>query len=339
MTFNKPIFFKKNRVWRVYKGGAQFGSFIGDDSNEGNYPEEWVCSYVTALNEGSAIYKEGVSVTEDGEYFDELLKKYSTELLGEGRDELGVLVKLLDSSVRLPVQCHPDKEFSRKYFGSDYGKTESWLILATGEDACIYFGFNGSYTKEEFIAAFDKEEDVLISMLNKISVKPGDLFLIPGKAIHAIGQNCLLLEVQEPTDFTIQPENKCGDYILSDKEKFLGLAPDIAFDCFDMELDSLEKAKAAYACSEIKDGDVEHLITYDDTPCFAINRYKPCGKKIKLPATAVYVVAGGEGILTTDGFERRVRTGEYFFAPATLEGRLFVEGNIEIIECCPPKKV
>lgn len=338
MNLNKPLFFKKNRVKRIYTGGSQFATFFGDDSTEGFFPEEWVCSYVKALNEGSDIPDEGISITEDGDKFDELLKNHTTEMLGEGRTELGILTKILDSSIRLPVQCHPDKEFSRKHFNSEYGKTESWIILGAGEDACIYFGFNKRYTKEEFRAAFDKDESVLVSMLNKIPVNVGDVFLIPGKAIHAIGKNCLLLEVQEPTDFTIQPENKCGDYVLSDNEKYLGLDPDIAFDCFDMELDSLEKTLKAAKCEPVKVGNVEKLITHEKTPCFAVNRYNVNGEKVSLPSPSVYVVTDGTGNVICDDFMRNVKKGDYFFAPAVIDGKLFAEGNMQIIQCDLPLK-
>lgn len=338
MNLNKPLFFKKNRVRRIYTGGSQFASFFGDDSTEGFFPEEWVCSYVKALNDGSDIPDEGISITEDGEKFDELLKNRTTEMLGEGRTELGILTKILDSSIRLPVQCHPDKEFSRKHFNSEYGKTESWIILGAGEDACIYFGFNKRYTKEEFRVAFDKDESVLVSMLNKIPVKPGDVFLIPGKAIHAIGKNCLLLEVQEPTDFTIQPENTCGDYVLSDNEKYLGLDPDIAFDCFDMELDSLEKTLKAAKCEPVKVGNIEKLITHEKTPCFAVNRYNVNGEKASLPCPSVYVVTDGTGKVICDDFLRDVKKGDYFFAPAVIDGKLFAEGNMQIIQCDLPLK-
>ena len=338
MNLNKPLFFKKNRVRRIYTGGSQFASFFGDDSTEGFFPEEWVCSYVKALNEGSDIPDEGISVTEDGEKFDELLKNHTEEMLGNGRTELGMLTKILDSSIRLPVQCHPDKEFSRKYFNSEYGKTESWIILGAGEDACIYFGFNKRYTKEEFRVAFDKDESVLVSMLNKIPVKPGDVFLIPGKAIHAIGKNCLLLEVQEPTDFTIQPENKCGDYVLSDNEKYLGLDPDIAFDCFDMELDSLEKTLKAAKCEPVKEGHIERLITYEKTPCFAVSRYNVKGESVSLPCPSVYVVTDGNGKIICDDFVRDVKKGDYFFAPAVIDGKLFADGDMQIIQCDLPLK-
>ena len=338
MNLNKPLFFKKNRVRRIYTGGSQFASFFGDDSTEGFFPEEWVCSYVKALNEGSDIPDEGISITEDGEKFDELLKNHTTEMLGEGRTELGILTKILDSSIRLPVQCHPDKEFSRKHFNSEYGKTESWIILGAGEDACIYFGFNKRYTKAEFRSAFDKDECVLVSMLNKIPVNVGDVFLIPGKAIHAIGKNCLLLEVQEPTDFTIQPENTCGDYVLSDNEKYLGLDPDIAFDCFDMELDSLEKTLKAAKCEPATDGNVERLITHEKTPCFAVSRYNVTGESVSLPCPSVYVVTDGTGKVICDDFVRDVKKGDYFFAPAVIDGKLFAEGNMKIIQCDLPLK-
>ena len=56
----KPIFFEKNRVFRVYLGGKLFSSFFGDDSDDSFYPEEWICSSTKALNEGSTDEYEGV---------------------------------------------------------------------------------------------------------------------------------------------------------------------------------------------------------------------------------------------------------------------------------------
>ena len=44
----KPIFFEKNRVFRVYLGGKLFSDFFGDDSEDSFYPEEWICSSTKA---------------------------------------------------------------------------------------------------------------------------------------------------------------------------------------------------------------------------------------------------------------------------------------------------
>lgn len=336
----RPLFFKQNRVRRIYTGGRQFAKFFGDNSTEGYYPEEWVCSCVKALNEGSTVYNEGISVLESGEYFHDILNEYKKELLGENRDELGVLVKFLDSSIRLPLQVHPDKEFSRKYFNSEFGKTESWIIIGTEPDACIYFGFNGKYTTEELRAAFEEDDDThLLSMMNKIPVKVGDVFLIPGKAIHAIGKGCLLIEVQEPTDFTIQPEKRCGEYILSENEKYLGLTPDEAFECFDMDFIGIQTIeKRNLRSNPVREGNTEKLITYEQTPCFAVNRHY-INQKTPLFCPSIYVVSNGSGKVYCDGYERQIKKGDYFFAPYIINGSLFAEGeNLELTECCLPMK-
>lgn len=340
INLNAPIFFKKNRVRRIYTGGGQFAEFFGDDSTEGFYPEEWVCSCVKALNEGSTVFNEGISQLESGEYFNDVLKEHREALLGKDRTELGVLVKILDSSVRLPLQVHPDKAFSRKYFNSDFGKTESWIIVGTEADACIYFGFNAKYTADRLRSAFEADDDTrLLAMMNRIPVKTGDVYLIPGKAIHAIGKGCLLIEVQEPTDFTIQPENRCGGYVLSDNEKYLGLAPEQAFECFDMDFSGADAvSKRGLYCVPKRRGNIEELITYEQTPCFAVNRYY-ADEKIALPAPAIYVVSDGRGTVTCKDFAREVKRGDYFFAPAVTDGYLFAEGRgLELIQCCLPKK-
>ena len=77
MNINAPIFFEKNRVRRIYTGGKQFAEFLGDDSTEGYYPEEWVCSNVTALNEGSTDEYEGVSKIRGTDiYLNDAVEKY-----------------------------------------------------------------------------------------------------------------------------------------------------------------------------------------------------------------------------------------------------------------------
>ena len=113
----KPIFFERNRVYRVYKGGKLFHDFFDgqDPPEDSNEPEEWLASDVKALNKVIKTPKDGVSkVAGTDIYFDDLIKDNKKLILGE-RESLGILVKLLDSGIRLPVQAHPDKPFSRKH--------------------------------------------------------------------------------------------------------------------------------------------------------------------------------------------------------------------------------
>ena len=233
---NKPIFFERNRVGRVYTGGKLFGDFFGDEPIDGFEPEEWIASAVKAANKISKGEKEGISKIENSDlYFDALLKDYPTELLGEG-NKYRILVKGLDSAIRLPAQAHPDKAFSKKYFNSAYGKTECWIILATRENAKLFFGFKDGVDKETFSKAIDDsltDKDAMERLMCEITPKVGEVYFVPAKTVHAIGKGCLILEVQEPTDFTIQPEHYCGDYKLNEQEMMLGLSKEVALECFD----------------------------------------------------------------------------------------------------------
>ena len=344
---SQPVFFEKYRVFRVYTGGKLFSEFFGDDSQDSFYPEEWISSSTKALNEGSTDEFEGLSTIKGTDiHFNELIDQQRELMLGD-RKGLDVLVKALDSAIRLPVQAHPDKAFSRKNFNSEFGKAESWLVLATREGASIYFGFKDGVTKEDFEKAVEDAETDKTAMerlLNKIPVKPGDVYFIPAKAVHAIGYGCLILEVQEPTDFTIQPERWCGDYRLSEREMYLTLEKETALSVFDYSY-NLEKVeneckKTPVIIYENGGCKKECLIGKDDTPCFGVERYIVNGGETeKLPAPCVYVVTEGAGKLTGDGYEKDIKKGDYFFMPYSCEGKYTVQSDSELTltACIPPE--
>ena len=229
----RPLFFERNRVSRVYRGGLLFHDFFGDEPKDSRKPEEWVGSLVRAMD-GAA--DEGLSIVRgENVSFAELAARRPELLFGKNK-RFDVLVKVLDSAIRLPVQTHPDRTFSEKYLHSTFGKTEMWLILKTRPDACIYLGFGRDISKERFSELVEETKtapDAMLPYLNRVKVREGDVYLIPARTVHAIGAGCLLLEVQEPTDFTIQPEYWCGDYLLNEREMYLGLKKEEALDCFD----------------------------------------------------------------------------------------------------------
>lgn len=336
MFYNEPVFFEKNRVYRVYTGGKLYSSFFGDDSEDSNFPEEWVASSVKALNYETDIENEGVSVIKDtGILLTDALKDYKKEMLGD-KDDIGILVKFIDSSVRLPVQAHPDKEFSRKYFNSDHGKEESWVILGTRPGAKVYFGFRAGVTKEDFVKAIEKSETGdggFEELLNSIEVIPGDVIYIPAKFVHAIGAGCLLLEIQEPTDFTIQPERYCGTHRLRDEEMYMGIDPAQALDCFDF--DKSVNAPLSPETVEYNDGLLyQSLIGPGITGTFNVRMINLSGGEFILDKpTAIYVAVDGEGALKGDGYERKLKRGDYFLLPAAAVDKFKITGNIKVVEC------
>lgn len=339
--WERPVFFNRNRVFRVYLGGRLFSDFFGDKPEDGFYPEEWVASSVHALNAGSTDPLEGISIVEGTDLpFSQLLEEHRRECLGDRKD-LGVLVKYLDSAIRLPMQVHPTREFSRQFFNSPYGKAESWVILATRPGACIYYGFSREVSREEFEAAVDKsmeDKTCMTEFVNKVPVKPGDVFFVPAGVIHAIGPGCLMLEAQEPTDFTVQPEHWCGDYQLNDHEMYLGLKREDANGCFDFTRYGEEVVeqgrKTPRIMAESENTKLESLIGAEDTTCFTVDRLTISGGTAQLNApAAVCVVADGSGMIRCGDYAHSLKKGDYFFQPVAAVGETVVEGNLELLLC------
>ena len=137
--FERPIFFERNRVFRIYKGGLLFHDFFGDEAKDGNYPEEWVASSVRAMNLDSTNEKEGISKIKGTElYLDEALEKYPREILGDC-PKWDVLVKLLDSGIRLPMQCHPDREFAKGISTASTERRKCGSLLQPGKTRSCFW--------------------------------------------------------------------------------------------------------------------------------------------------------------------------------------------------------
>lgn len=336
--FNKPVFFERNRVGRVYTGGKLFADLFGDEAVDGYLPEEWIASNVVARNKISQGPKEGVSKIKDSHmYFDQYLTLDPEKVLGPA-GKFRILVKGLDSSIRLPAQAHPDKAFSREHFNSEYGKTESWMILGKRPGAKLFFGFKDGVTEKDFLEAIEKSEtdaDAMENLMISIDPQIGDTYMVPAKTVHAIGAGCLILEVQEPSDFTIQPERWCGEYKLSDDEMYIGLSKEDAVKCFQFTKapDTLMKPQI------VKSGDgfnVETIVTEKDTDCFIINRINLSGGKYTLnvkDSYGLYIVIDGEGKLTGDNYSKDIKKGDYFFMPYCAMEQYEISGNMTVVEC------
>lgn len=347
----QPLFFERNRVYRIYLGGKPYREIFNDGYDDGTdnmFPEEWVASKVKAINPKYFGARDGVSVVKGTDiFFDDLLRDYPEELLG-GR-KYDCLVKFLDSAIRLPFQVHPTKEFSRKYFHSEYGKTEAWLVVAARPGAKLYFGFKDKIAKEELAALEERSEterDIMGGLLQGVDVKPGDLWLIRAGLIHAIGAGCTIIEVQEPTDFTIQPERWCGNYHISYEEEYIGLTKDTALDAINYDI--YGAAAQAYArvvprtAIDTPTYKKEVLISHEDTPCFGENRHtlQEGGGFVMDYAPSVYICLEGEAFIAGEGYEKSIRRGDYFYLPYAAEGKFTVtaQKRAVLIECLPSKQ-
>ena len=327
---------EENRVWRLYRGGKLLDELHGRDGTDGSFPEDWLASVVEAINpprEGAPA-REGLSraalPTGETAFLKDLIST-----------PFGVLTKFLDSAERLPIQVHPDKETARRLFDSDYGKTEAWYILGgreiAGEAPYILMGFKEEVTPETLKDLFGRQDiEGMAALLHKIPVRPGEVYLIRGGCPHAIGSGVLLLEIQEPTDYTISLETRDtqGNEV---PERLIhqGLGFDRMFECFHYTKQSPEALLAGARMEpwELAPG-LEELISYEDTPCFCLRRVQVSGLRQQEPGGLPYTLAVTKGGGTVGGIP--VRQGDCLFVSANQEA-YEITGEMEILQCLPPR--
>jgi len=323
---------QENRVFRLYRGGKLLDELHGREGADGSFPEDWLASVVEAINppRDGAPEHEGLSraVLACGE------TAYLRDLIDT---PFGVLTKFLDSAERLPIQVHPDKETALRLFSSEYGKTEAWYILdgreIGGEAPYILMGFKSEVTPALLKDLFDRQDiEGMAALLHKIPVRPGEVYLIRGGCPHAIGSGVLLLEIQEPTDYTISLEthdtqgNEVPEQLIHQ-----GLGFEKMFECFhytmqDPDESHMEPKSLAPGCEE--------LISYDDTPCFCLRRMQVSGSWEQPAGDLPYTLAVTKGEGSVNGIA--VRQGDCLFASAGQEAYA-IEGEMEILQCLPPR--
>jgi len=324
----EPLFFKPNRVWRCYLGGKLLEEFAGAAVGaDGNFPEDWLCS-VTRADNGDCQQSsdEGLSAIRDADMtFAELLLRFPREALGvDDGSSIGVLCKFLDSAIRLPIQCHPDREFARVHFHSKYGKTESWLILATreieGEKPYLLLGFKPGVTEAEFRrAVMEQDIPAMTACLHRVEAHAGDAYFVPGGVPHAIGPGLLLLEVQEPTDLVIQPERQIGKVALSERQMWGGLDQAAAFSCFEYRGMTREALVADLKLSaspkrQWDNARLESVIDARHTDCFRVDKLTVTGElelEYDSPWYLGIVIAGCGAVAGVTA--RPLRRGDNFF--------------------------
>jgi len=323
---------EENRVWRLYRGGKLLDELHGREGTDGSFPEDWLASVVEAINppRDGAPAHEGLSraVLACGE------TAYLRDLIDT---PFGVLTKFLDSAERLPIQVHPDKETAMRLFNSEYGKTEAWYILdgreIDGEAPYILMGFKEDVTTDTLKDLFERQDiEGMAALLHKIPVTPGEVYLIRGGCPHAIGSGVLLLEIQEPTDYTISLEthDTQGNQV---PERFIhqGLGFEKMFECFHYTAQGIDGARVEPR--ELSPS-YEELISYDDTPCFCLRRMRVSGISEQGSEELPYTLAVTKGEGSVNGIA--VKQGDCLYVSAG-QGTYEIEGEMEILQCLPPK--
>ena len=357
---HQPLRLHSTRVRRPFRGGLLLDRWQGrPNPSDGFQAEEWVASTLAARNP-DPFPGEGISrvLLAEGELpLPELIAGAPQLFLGAEHvrkhgPQPAVLVKLLDSCSRLMLQVHPDRDFARAELNSAFGKTDAWYILdgraSDGEQPYVLLGFKPGISRAIWRDLFERQDVAgMVDALHRFPVEPGQVYLVEGGVPHAAGPGCFFMEIQEPTDFTLRVERiGPAGARLSDEQLHQGIGFEKMLDCFHYEglsaAETLRRWRLAPRLAEdVAGGRIWQLLTYRDTPFFAMNRLEIWGR-LELPAEArfsIAVVWRGRGTLHWEGGKLPVGPAAELFLPAAL-GPIAWEAeageSLEVIHCLPP---
>ncbi len=184
----------KERIW----GGTKLKNYLNKPITSEITGESWELSTVPS---DVSVVKNGLF---KGKNLNELIDLYPEEMLGKSvfarfGKQFPLLFKYLDAREDLSIQLHPNDELAKARHNS-FGKTEMWYVMQADENARLIVGFKEDSSREEYLHHIENKK--LISLLNEVPVKKGDVFFLETGTIHAIGAGVVIAEIQQTSDVT-----------------------------------------------------------------------------------------------------------------------------------------
>lgn len=338
--WSEPTELAPNTVPSFYSGAGRIGQWRGTPGVPATDPEDWIASTARRTGMGDR----GLTVLPDGTRLQDAIARHPEQWLGPDHvarrgPSTALLLKLLDAGQRLPVHIHPSGAFAREHLGHRDGKVEAWLVLHAEPGASVHLGFSEDVSAQALQEWVDNQDTgALLSAMNRIAVKPGDVFLCPAGVPHAIGEGILVIELQEPTDLSIMLEWE--GFPIAAADRFLGLDGPTALSAVDRtgyagaRFDEL-RGRTIVAREAAPAREAELLPPGAD-PYFGAEQVFADGQGVGLRrGFAVLFVMDGEGTLSGEGFSpRRVRPGQTWLLPWSA-GDLVLDGTVSAIRCYP----
>jgi mannose-6-phosphate isomerase len=304
----------KERIW----GGEKLKTQLNKPIFSKLTGESWELSTV----EGD------VSVVANGVYkgklLTDLIYNYPNEILGTRVvDRFGkqfpLLFKFLDSREDLSIQVHPNDELAKKRHNS-FGKTEMWYVLQADPDAQIIVGFKHNSSNNEYLKHL--EDHSLVSILDSIKVKVGDVFFLESGTVHAIGAGLVVAEIQQTSDVTY----RLYDF---DRKDALGNIRELHVD---LALEAINYNKVNAYKKYDKKSNHSNLVV--DCPYFTTN-FIPLENQKEIENSGlsfvVYMCVEGSFELEYGGITYQYSLGDTVLIPAEMKSYI-LKGKASILE-------
>ncbi|MGE4564379.1 MAG: hypothetical protein AB7F32_05875 [Victivallaceae bacterium] len=169
------------------------------------------------------------------------------------------------------------------------------------------------------------EQDIpaLLSGFDRIAVKPGDAFIVPGGVPHAIGEGIFMVEIMEPTDFAVRIEFEREGIILPEPARFMKRDVDFALSLFDFRARSEEETRRAFFAEPVliaENGAGKHWSVLDErhSRCFRLETLELGRGEFTLATNALQllVVTAGEGAVICKDTRIELKYADRVLLPA-----------------------
>ena len=197
-----PLLFKsiyKEVIW----GGKKLSEFYGRQLHSDHTGESWDISYrdkemgrvINGIYAGRA-FSSVVGECGSGSRIKWLGRRFA-------QAEFPLLIKIIDAGDNLSVQVHPNDAQALNISGERQGKCEMWYVLDAPSDSSLIIGLKNGVSRDAFAEVADENNGVALEgMLNRLSVKRGDIIYIPAGLIHSITKGVMVVEIQQNSDIT-----------------------------------------------------------------------------------------------------------------------------------------
>ena len=192
---NKPFLLRpsgKDYLW----GGSRLKTEFNKEIDLEPLAETWECS----------THKDGPSYVVNGEHKGKTLAevlKMHPEYVGshpETKGDIPILIKFIDADKDLSLQVHPSDEYAKEHENGQQGKTEMWYVLDAKAKSRLVFGLNNDSNPEKIRTAIEK--GTVMKYMQRVPVSKGNIFFVEPGTIHAIGEGCIIAEIQENSNLT-----------------------------------------------------------------------------------------------------------------------------------------
>lgn len=186
-----------NPIYKEYIWGGRKLKDWGRKFTSPTVAESWE---ISVREEGDSIIENGPL---KGSSLSRVISTHGADVVGSDlarREVFPMLIKLIDANGKLSVQVHPDDSYALANEKDPSGKHEMWYILEAGEEANIVLGLKEDVDRDTFLDYLKGGK--VEQCLNYVRVKKGDIIDIPPGVIHALGENILLVEIQQNSDNT-----------------------------------------------------------------------------------------------------------------------------------------